>query len=107
MKSATALTLLAIGAVFAFAVTAHPSFLNLQILGWVLMLTGITGLIVPRRGKGWLRRSVLVKGSPDFTDVVDHAPPARQAIPYTQVESAPAVVEGQVEREQIVEYIEK
>ena len=107
MKSATSLTLLAIGAVFAFAVTAHPSFLNLQVLGWVLMLTGITGLVVPRRGKGWLRRSVVVKGSPDFTEVVDPAPPARKAIPYTPVESAPTVVDGQVEREQIVEYIEK
>ena len=48
MKSATALTLLAIGAVFAFAVTAHPSFLNLQVVGWVLMLTGITGLVISR-----------------------------------------------------------
>ena len=107
MKSATALTVLAIGAIFAFAVTAHPSFLNLQVLGWVLMLTGITGLVIPRRGRGWLRRSVLVKGSPDFTEVVDRTPPNRKAIPYTQVESAPNVVEGQVEREQIVEYIEK
>jgi hypothetical protein len=107
MKSATALTLLAIGAVFAFAVTAHPWFLNLQVLGWVLMLTGIVGLVIPRRGKGWLRRSVLVKGSPDYTEVVDQEPPSRKAIPYTQVESAPTVVEGQVEREQIVEYIEK
>ena len=71
MKSATALTILAIGAVFAFAVTAHPSFLNLQVVGWVLMLTGITGLVIPRRGRGWLRRSVLVKGSPDFTEAPD------------------------------------
>src|SRR5258708_20058901 len=51
MKSATALTLLAIGAIFAFAVTAHPSFVNFQVLGWVLMLTGIIGLVIPRRGK--------------------------------------------------------
>lgn len=107
MKSATALTVLAIGAIFAFAVTAHPSFLNLQVLGWVLMLTGITGLVIPRRGKGWLRRSVLVKGSPDYTEVADRTPPSRKAIPYTQVESAPNVADGQVEREQIVEYIEK
>ncbi len=71
MKSATALTVLAVGAVFAFAVTAHPSFVNFQVLGWVLMLTALTGLVIPRRGKGWLRRSVLVKGSPDFTETAD------------------------------------
>jgi disulfide bond formation protein DsbB len=105
MKSATALTTLAVGAIFAFAVTAHPSFLNLQILGWVLMLTGITGLIIPRRGRGWLRRSVLVKGSPDFTEATDAD--ARQPIIALGNESAPTVAEGQVERESIVEYMEK
>ena len=105
MKSATALTTLAVGAIFAFAVTAHPSFLNLQILGWVLMLTGITGLVIPRRGRGWLRRSVLVKGSPDFTEVADAD--ARQPISPIGAESAPTVAEGQVERESIVEFMEK
>ncbi len=106
MKSATALTILAVGAVFAFAVTAHPSFLNLQVLGWVLMLTGIVGLVIPRRGRGWLRRSVLVKGSPDFTDSA--GPAARRQIAALEpAESAPTVLDGQVERESIVEYIEK
>jgi hypothetical protein len=106
MKSATALTLVAIGAVFAFAVTAHPSFVNLQVLGWVLMLTGIVGLIIPRRGRGWLRRSVLVKGSPDVTEA-DDADSHKPVTPSTSAESAPTVPEGQVERESIVEYIEK
>jgi hypothetical protein len=106
MKSATALTLVAIGAVFAFAVTAHPSFVNLQVLGWVLMLTGIVGLVIPRRGRGWLRRSVLVKGSPDITEA-DDADSHKPVTPSTSAESAPTVAEGQVERESIVEYIEK
>jgi hypothetical protein len=106
MKSATALTLVAIGAVFAFAITAHPSFVNVQVLGWVLMLTGIVGLVIPRRGRGWLRRSVLVKGSPDITETVD-ADSRKPVTPLTSDESAPTVAEGQVERESIVEYIEK
>ena len=106
MKSATALTILAVGAVFAFAVTAHPSFLNLQVVGWVLMLTGIVGLVMPRRGRGWLRRSVLVKGSPDFTEETAGAT-RRPIAPLEPAESAPTVVDGQVERESIVEYIEK
>ena len=106
MKSATALTTLAAGAVFAFAVTAHPSFLNIQVLGWVLMLTGLTGLVIPRRGKGWLRRTVLVKGAPDITEVVD-AEARKPLAPFGPADSAPTVVDGQVERESIVEYIEK
>src|SRR5258708_36237086 len=92
MKSATALTTLAVGAVFAFAVTAHPSFVNIQILGWVLMLTGIAGLVIPRRGRGWLRRSVLVKGSPDFTE--NAAAGSRKPVsPATSSECAPTVAE--------------
>src|SRR5690348_16582351 len=107
MKSATALTILAVGAVFAFAVTAHPSFLNLQILGWVLMLTGIVGLVIPRRGRGWLRRSVLVKGSPDYTESADHETRKQIAAPHEPADSGSTVVDGQVERETIVEYMEK
>jgi hypothetical protein len=61
MRTATGLALVAIGAILAFAVTAHPSFLNLQVAGWVIMLTGVAGLAIPRRGYGWLRRRVVVR----------------------------------------------
>ena len=59
MRTATGLGLIAIGAIFAFAVTASPSFLNLQVAGWILILTGVAGLFVPRRGYGWMRRVVV------------------------------------------------
>ncbi len=61
MKTATGLTLVAIGAIFAFAVTAHPSWINLQIAGWVIMLTGILGIVISRRSYSWLRRRVIVR----------------------------------------------
>ena len=61
MRTATGLVLIAFGAILAFAVRSSPSFLNLQIAGWVIMLTGIAGLLVPRRGYGWLRRRVVVR----------------------------------------------
>jgi len=61
MKTATSLALVAVGAILAFAITRSPSFLNLQIVGWVLMVTGAVGAIVPRRGSGWLRRSTVVE----------------------------------------------
>jgi len=101
MRSATALTLLAVGAIFAFAVNAHPSFLNFQVLGWVLILTAIAGLVIPRRGRGWLRRTVLVKEARDAA--VESAEENEQSA----AESAPTEANGKVERESIVEFMEK
>jgi hypothetical protein len=60
MRTATALTIAAIGAIFAFAVTAQPSFFSFHITGWVLMLTGVAGVFIPRRGYGWLRRRLVL-----------------------------------------------
>jgi hypothetical protein len=60
MKTATALTVIAIGAVLAFAVTAQPSFFSFHATGWVLMLTGVAGAAIPRRGYGWLRRRLVL-----------------------------------------------
>ncbi|MEV2237675.1 DUF6458 family protein [Micromonospora sp. NPDC049891] len=38
--------LIALGAIFAFAVEADLGWLNLSVVGWVLMLAGVAGLIV-------------------------------------------------------------
>ncbi|MFG2061757.1 DUF6458 family protein [Micromonospora sp. NPDC048871] len=38
--------LIALGAIFAFAVEADLGWLNLSVVGWVLMLTGVAGLLV-------------------------------------------------------------
>src|SRR5262245_18920144 len=62
MRTASCLTLIAIGAIFTYAVTAHPSLLNLQIAGVVIMATGVAGLLLPRRGQqGWLRRRTILR----------------------------------------------
>lgn len=60
MKTGAGLGLVAIGAILAFAVTAHPSGLNLQAAGWVLIVIGLAGMFVPRRGYGWLRRRMVI-----------------------------------------------
>ena len=59
MKTGAGLALVAIGAILAFAVTGHPGWLNVQVAGWVLMLVGLAGMFVPRRGYGWLKRRVV------------------------------------------------
>lgn len=61
MKTASGLTLVALGAILAFAVTSQPAFLNLHIAGVVIMLTGAAGIIIPRRGYGWLRRRTVTR----------------------------------------------
>jgi hypothetical protein len=76
MRTATGLALIAIGAILAFAVTTSPSFLNLQVVGWILILTGVAGILVPRRGYGWLRRRVVVR-RPRGTAVEANGAPRR------------------------------
>jgi hypothetical protein len=64
MRTATGLALIAVGAIFTFAVTGHPSFLNLQVAGVVIMATGVAGLFLRRPSQGWLRRrTVLSRGA--------------------------------------------
>lgn len=59
MRTATGLTLLALGAILAFAVNGHPSWLNIQIVGWVIMLTGATGVLIPNSGYAAVRRRIV------------------------------------------------
>ena len=61
MRTAPGLALIAIGAIFAFAVSGSPSWINLQVAGWVLILTGVAAILIPRRGYGGLRRRVVVR----------------------------------------------
>jgi len=63
MKTATALTLVAVGAILAFAITAEPPGFSFHVAGWVLMLTGVAGALLPRRGYCWLRRRVVLSGA--------------------------------------------
>jgi hypothetical protein len=61
MRTATGLTLLALGAVLAFAVNGHPSWLNIQVVGWVIMLTGAAGTLVPNKSYAAVRRRIVRK----------------------------------------------
>src|SRR5690242_5906207 len=71
MRTATGLFLIALGAILAFAVQGHPSWLNIQVVGWVVMLTGVAGMAIPRRGYGWLRRRMVLRRGPGGRPVVD------------------------------------
>jgi hypothetical protein len=61
MRTASCLTLLAIGAILTFAVTTSPSFFNIQIAGVVIMATGAAGLFMRKPTQGWLRRRTVLR----------------------------------------------
>jgi Domain of unknown function (DUF6458) len=71
MNRAASLTIIAVGAVFAFAITTNPTFLNLHVAGWILMITGACGLVLSGRSRDWLRRTVIVTGSPDISQTAE------------------------------------
>jgi hypothetical protein len=61
MKPSTGLTLAAVGAILAFAVHGHPPYINLNAVGWVLMLVGIGGPFAPRGTRRWLRQRLIMR----------------------------------------------
>jgi hypothetical protein len=84
MRTASGLTLVALGAILAFAVKGHPSFLNIQVVGWVILLTGVAGLVLPRRGYGWLRRRMVLRRGPRGRPVAGRAEETRYP-PYVML----------------------
>ena len=92
MKTATGLTLIALGAVLAFAVNGHPWFLNLQIAGWILMAIGLIGMLVPRRGYGWLRRQMVTRRGPEGRRMVGIR--QKRYPPYIMINPAAAGVDS-------------
>jgi Domain of unknown function (DUF6458) len=63
MKTGAGLAFIAVGAIFAFAVKGSPGFVDLHTVGWVLMLVGLVGMLLPRRTYGWLGRRMTVRRS--------------------------------------------
>jgi hypothetical protein len=125
MKTATSLTLVAIGAILAFAVTAQPSFFSFHTAGWVLIVIGIVGAVVPRRGYGWLRRRLVLTGAGRRV-VIDRGQRQRQlpkilqngvitrqpadilaGEPVDILADEPVDADAEIERDTIEQYIEE
>jgi hypothetical protein len=59
MKPMPALALIAVGAILAFAVRASGGVISWSSVGWVLILTGIAGVLLPYLlPQRWVRRRV-------------------------------------------------
>jgi hypothetical protein len=61
MKTGAGLALICVGAILAFAVTGNTSVFNIHTAGWVLMLIGLIGLLLPGRTYGWMGRRLQVR----------------------------------------------
>ena len=61
MKTGVGLALIAVGAILAFAVTTNTSVFNLHTAGWVLIIIGVIGVAIPRRGYGWVGQRVFTR----------------------------------------------
>jgi hypothetical protein len=51
--------LIALGAIFAFAIDANLGWLNISVVGWVLMLAGVAGLLTTLYFWNTRRRTVV------------------------------------------------
>jgi hypothetical protein len=98
MRTATGLGLIALGAILAFAVQGHPSWLNIQVAGWVVMLTGVAGMAIPRRGYGWLRRRTVLRRGPGGHPVVDRVEEKRYP-PYIMLNPGSNGIAGEAAAE--------
>jgi hypothetical protein len=95
MRTATGLSLIALGAILAFAVQGHPSWLNIQVVGWIVMLTGVIGMAIPRRGYGWLRRRMVLRRGPGGRPVVSRVE-EKHYPPYVMLNTGRNAVAGEV-----------
>jgi len=60
MKVSTALSLVASGAILAFAVHGHLPYFDPNAAGWVIMLVGVAGLFMPPGTQRWIRQRLLM-----------------------------------------------
>ncbi len=92
MRTATGLTLIALGAILGLAVNASTPGINLHVVGLIIALTGGAGLLLRSRATGWLRRRVVLNS--ETGEDAPHEHGDRQAPAYL-VED-PAVLAAEV-----------
>ncbi|MGI5212480.1 DUF6458 family protein [Plantactinospora sp. CA-290183] len=77
--------LLALGAIFAFAVNVELGWLNIHVVGWVLMLAGLVGLALTLRFSRTRRRRVVAETAAPTTTRVVPAPREQVVEEYHEV----------------------
>jgi hypothetical protein len=96
MGIGTALAFIAIGAILAFATHFHVSGIDVQMIGWILIVVGLAMLIITLAYTRPRRRRAVVQD----VDVVDGAP---QPGAYVRQVEEPAVTEQPVAGEPVID----
>jgi hypothetical protein len=96
MGIGTALAFIAIGAILAFATHFHVSGVDVQMIGWILIVVGLAMLIITLAYTRPRRRRTVVQD----VDVVDGAP---QPGAYVRQVEEPAVMEQPVAGEPVID----
>lgn len=112
MGIGVSILLIAVGAILAFAVTVEPSGLDLDVVGWILMVVGILGLIIT--AMIWNRnrvRETRVVSRETYVPPVTYGPPRvveREVLPPSRVVERevipPPVVDRVVEEDSYRDY---
>jgi hypothetical protein len=69
------LFLIALGAIFAFAVTVDLQGINLQAVGWILMFVGVVGILISVFYWGPRKRATTTTRERIYTDDPTQPPP--------------------------------
>ena len=94
MGLVVSLILIAVGAILTFAVTNEPSGINIDVVGWILMIVGAVGFLLSLWfwssffGPGYFRRARYVEGDPYAGRRRSRAAP-RERVVEEEVEEAP------------------
>ena len=110
MKTSASLTIAALGGILAFAVRTNLPWFSFELAGWVLLLTGLAGLILPGKGRGRLRRRLVTRrgaGEPVVTEEETYTQSSvlGEFIPQMSKEEYDAA-KGDLVRNETVEYRE-
>jgi hypothetical protein len=105
MKTTAGLLVIAVGAILAFAVTTNTSDLNLHTTGFVLMIIGVLGLVLPRGSYGWLTTRVIRRRRYRPTSV-EYSSPYVNSEPTTPTRPVRAVI-GSREPDSSTEVVEE
>ncbi|NJC72416.1 hypothetical protein HC031_22235 [Planosporangium thailandense] len=65
--------LIVIGAIFTFALNVHIGFVNLHLVGWILMVAGLLGLIITTYIWSGRRRQVITEGPTGYRRVEERS----------------------------------
>lgn len=65
--------LIVIGAILTFALNLHVGFLNLDLVGWILMAAGLLGLIITTYIWSSRRRQVVTEGPTGYRRVEERS----------------------------------